>query len=198
MTTLPLGGGVDGYGLHVAAHAHGAEGIKRAVRGGVHSIDHGTLMDDEGRKLMRDRGTWYVPTIIAGKWVAEQAKIEGFFPDLVRPKALEIGPQIQATFGRAYQAGVRIAFGTDSGVSAHGDNAKEFAYMVEAGMPAFAAIRSATLATAELLGVQDRLGTLEAGKLADVIAVPGDPLADVSLLQRTSFVMKDGTVYKSP
>jgi imidazolonepropionase-like amidohydrolase len=186
------------YGFHVAAHAHGAEGIKRAVRAGVHSIDHGTLIDDEGRKLMKQRGTWLVPTIIAGKFVAEQAKLEGFFPELVRPKAAAIGPQTQDAFAKSYQAGVKIAFGTDTGVSPHGDNAKEFAYMVEAGMPPLAAIRSATLATAELLGVSDRLGALEAGKLADVIAVPGDPLADVGVLQRVSFVMKEGAVYKGP
>jgi imidazolonepropionase-like amidohydrolase len=186
------------YGLHVAAHAHGAEGIKRAVRAGVHSIDHGTLIDDEGRKLMKQRGTWLVPTIVAGKFVAEQAKLEGFFPELVRPKAAAIGPQTQDAFAKSYRAGVKIAFGTDTGVSAHGDNAKEFAYMVEAGMPPLAAIRSATLATAELLGVTDRLGALEPGKLADVIAVPGDPLADVAVLQRVSFVMKEGAVYKGP
>ncbi len=186
------------YGMHVAAHAHGAEGIKRAVRAGVHSIDHGTLMDDEGRKLLRQRGTWYVPTIMAGTWVAEKAKLEGFFPDLVRPKAAAIGPQIQATAGKAYKAGVKIAFGTDTGVSAHGDNAQEFALLVGAGLPPLAAIRSATLAGAELLGVADRLGALEPGKLADVIAVAGDPLADVRVLERVAFVMKEGAVYKTP
>ena len=186
------------YGFSVAAHAHGAEGMKRAIRAGVDSIEHGTLMDEEVMALMKQHGTYYVPTIIAGKWVAEKAEQEGFFPDAVRPKAAAIGPKIQATFARAYQSGVKIAFGTDSGVSPHGHNAKEFAYMVEAGMPPLEAIRSATLEAARLLGQEDRLGTLEAGKLADVVAVPDDPSRDISSLQRVSFVMKDGVVYKRP
>lgn len=186
------------YGLTVAAHAHGAEGIKRAVRAGVDSIEHGTFMDDEAMALMKQKGTWYVPTISAGRWVDERSKIDGFFPDIVRPKAALIGPQIQTTFGKAYQAGVRIMFGTDTGVSAHGDNAREFAYMVEAGMPALAAIKSATIVPAKFLGVDDRLGTIETGKLADLVAVPGDPLADITVMQRVSFVMKDGVVYKAP
>ena len=186
------------YGFRVAAHAHGAEGMKRAIRAGVDSIEHGTLMDEEVMALMKQHGTYYVPTIIAGKWVAEKAEQEGFFPDAVRPKAAAIGPKSQATFARAYQNGVKIAFGTDSGVSPHGQNAKEFAYMVEAGMPPLEAIRSATLEAARLLGQEDRLGTLEAGKLADVIAVPDDPGRDISSLQRVSFVMKDGVMYKRP
>ncbi len=186
------------YGFTVAAHAHGAEGIKRAVRAGVDSIEHGTFMDDEGMALMKQKGTWYVPTISAGRWVDERSKIDGFFPAIVRPKAALIGPQIQTTFGKAYKAGVRIMFGTDSGVSAHGDNAREFAYMVEAGMPALEAIKSATIVPAKFLGVDDRLGTIETGKLADLVAVPGDPLADITVMQRVSFVMKDGVVYKSP
>lgn len=186
------------YGFHVAAHAHGAEGIKRAVVGGVTSIEHGTFLDDEGIRLMKKHGTWLVPTIIAGKWVGEKAEVEGFFPDIIRPKAREVGPQIQSTFAKAYEAGVKIAFGTDSGVSAHGDNAREFEYMVEAGMPPLAAIRAATLAGATLLGVADTLGTLEPGKLADIVAVPADPTADISVMSRVSFVMKDGKIYKRP
>lgn len=186
------------YGLTVAAHAHGAEGIKRAVRAGVDSIEHGTFMDDEGMALMKQKGTWYVPTISAGRWVDERSKIDGFFPAIVRPKAALIGPQIQTTFAKAYKTGVRIMFGTDTGVSAHGDNAREFAYMVEAGMPALEAIKSATIVAAKFLGVHDRLGTIEAGKLADLVAVPGDPLADITVMQRVSFVMKDGVVYKAP
>jgi imidazolonepropionase-like amidohydrolase len=186
------------YGYHVAAHAHGAEGMKRAVRAGVHSIEHGTLMDPETMKLMKKHGTWYVPTIMAGKWVAEKAEIDGFFPDAVRPKAASIGPQIQATFGRAYRSGVKIAFGTDSGVSAHGENAREFEYMVEAGMPPLEAIRSATLSAATLLGAEDDLGTLEPGKLADIVAVPGDPIRDIAALRRVSFVMKEGKIHKRP
>ena len=186
------------YGFKVAAHAHGTEGIKRAVRSGVHSIEHGTLMDAEGMKLMRERGTYYVPTIIAGLWVAEKAKEPDFFPELVRPKAAEIGPKIKVTFGRAYQAGVKIAFGTDTGVSKHGKNATEFRHMVEAGMPPMKAIQSATSEASILLGEQDNLGTLVAGKAADIIAVNGNPLEDISILEDVDFVMKEGVVYKAP
>ena len=186
------------YGFKVAAHAHGAEGIKRAVRSGVHSIEHGSLMDVEGMKLMRERGTYYVPTIVAGLWVSEKAKEKDFFPELVRPKAAEIGPKIKDTFGRAYQAGVKIAFGTDTGVSEHGKNAAEFRHMVEAGMPPMKAIQSATLEAAKLLGEQDNLGSLIRGKTADIIAVSGNPLEDISILEEVDFVMKEGEVYKSP
>lgn len=185
------------YGFHVAAHAHGAEGMKRAVRAGIRSIEHGTLMDQEVMDLMIEHGTYYVPTILAGDFVAEKAKIDGYFPDVVRPKAAEIGPKIQETFGRAYKAGVKIAFGTDTGVSPHGGNAREFALMVEAGMPAMEAIQAATMTTAELLGIQDRLGSVEAGKIADLVAVTGDPLADISVLEHVGFVMKEGVVYKN-
>lgn len=186
------------YGFKVAAHAHGAEGIKRAVRSGVHSIEHGSLMDAEGMKLMRERGTYYVPTIIAGLWVSEKAKEKDFFPELVRPKAAEIGPKIKDTFGRAYQAGVKIAFGTDTGVSEHGKNAAEFRHMVEAGMPPMKAIQSATLEASKLLGEQDNLGSLIRGKTADIIAVSGNPLEDISILEEVDFVMKEGEVYKGP
>ena len=184
------------YGLTVAAHAHGTEGIRRAVRAGVHSIEHGTFMDDETMKLMRQKGIWYVPTISAGRWVFDQAQDPGYFPEMVRPKALEIGPQIQQTFARAWRAGVPIMFGTDCGVCPHGSNAREFAYMVEAGMPALEAIRSATIVPARFLGIADRLGSLEPGKVADIVAVPGDPLADITALQRVSFVMKDGVIHR--
>ncbi|MCB0279228.1 MAG: amidohydrolase family protein [Calditrichaeota bacterium] len=184
------------YGMQVAVHAHGADGMKRAVLAGVKSIEHGTLMTEEVMDLMIERGTYYVPTIIAGKWVAEKAKIDGFFPELVRPKAAEIGPKIQATFAAAYKRGVKIAFGTDSGVSAHGDNGKEFTYMVEAGMPAMQAIQSSTKVAAELLGIADQTGTLETGKTADIIAVFGDPLTDIKAMTRVVFVMKDGKIYK--
>ena len=186
------------YGFRVAAHAHGAEGLKRAVRAGVASIEHGTYMDEEAMALMKKHGAYYVPTIIAGKWVEEKSRIPGFFPEIVRKKAAEIGPLIQETFGRAHRAGVKIAFGTDSGVSAHGDNGREFGYMVQAGMPAMAAIRSATLDAATLLGQEGRLGTLEAGKFSDVVAVSGDPVKDISAMTRVSFVMKNGVVYKRP
>lgn len=184
------------YGMKVAVHAHGKEGMERAIKAGVDSIEHGTYMDKKTMKLMKKYGTYYVPTILAGNFVAEKAKIDGYFPALVRPKAAAIGPLIQNTFARAYEAGVNIAFGTDSGVSAHGDNAKEFVLMVEAGMPASEALKSATVATADLLGISDTLGTLESGKLADIVAVEGNPLDDISIMQNVAFVMKDGVVYK--
>jgi imidazolonepropionase-like amidohydrolase len=184
------------YGMKVAAHAHGTEGIKRAVRNGIDSIEHGTFMDDEAIRLMKEKGTHYVPTISAGRWVYDKAQDPDYFPAIVRPKALEVGPQIQATFGKARKAGVKIMFGTDCGVCAHGDNAKEFGYMVEAGMPVMEAIRAATIVPARYLGVDDRLGSIEAGKLADIVAVPGDPLSDVHALERVSFVMKEGVVYR--
>jgi imidazolonepropionase-like amidohydrolase len=183
------------YGFHVAAHAHGAEGMKRAIRAGVHSIEHGTYMDDEAIRLMKERGTWYVATILAGRFVAEKAAVPGYFPSVVQPKAAEIGPKIQDTFARAHRAGVRIVFGTDCGVGPHGDNAREFGFMVEGGMSPMNAIRSATSVAAEFLGIQDRLGTIEPGKLADIIAVHGDPLADISRLGAVHFVMKEGVVY---
>ncbi len=184
------------YGFRVAAHAHGAEGMKRAVRAGVDSIEHGTLMDAETMRLMKKKGTYYVPTIIAGKFVAEKAEIDGYFSELVRPKARAIGPMIQETFAKAYQSGVRIAFGTDTGVSAHGDNWKEFVYMVEAGMPAMEAIQSATIIAADLVDSADFLGSLEAGKLADIIAVKGNPLEDIAHMGEVHFVMKNGEIYK--
>jgi imidazolonepropionase-like amidohydrolase len=184
------------YGMTVAVHAHGKEGMKRAIEAGVDSIEHGTYMDNEIRTLMKKHGTYYVPTILAGKFVADKAKIDGFFPELVRPKAAAIGPLIQNTFEQAHKAGVKIAFGTDSGVSAHGDNAQEFSLMVEAGMKPADALLSATVNSADLLGISDILGTLEQGKLADIVAVQGDPLDDISLMESVSFVMKDGVVYK--
>ncbi len=186
------------YGFTVAAHAHGTEGIKRAIRGGVASIEHGTFLDDEAMRLMKERGVYYVPTISAGQYVYERAREPGFLPELVRPKALAVGPQIQKTFAKAWKAGVPIMFGTDTGVSAHGQNAREFALMVDAGMPAMAAIRSATSVPAKFLGIDDRVGSIAVGKQADLVAVPGDPLADISALQRVSFVMKEGSIYKAP
>lgn len=185
------------FGRKVAAHAHGAEGAKRAIRAGVASIEHGTFMDDETMALMKQHGVYWVPTITAGKSVADSAKILGYYSPIVVPKALAIGPLIQETFRKAYKAGVPIAFGTDAGVFRHGRNAMEFQYMVEAGMPPMVAIKSATYHTAKLLGKLDELGTLEAGKIADVIAVVADPLQDIKALQKVSFVMKEGVVYKN-
>jgi len=185
------------YDFTVAVHAHGSEGMKRAVLAGVDSIEHGTYMTEEVMDLMIERGTYYVPTITAGAFVARKAKEKGYFPPIVRPKAAAIGPLIQGTFEKAYKRGVKIAFGTDSGVSAHGDNAEEFGLMVEAGMPAMEAIQSATMTTAQLLRIEDTLGSVEAGKIADLVAVKGNPLEDIQLMESISFVMKEGTVYKS-
>ncbi|MFL3646317.1 MAG: amidohydrolase family protein [Cellvibrionales bacterium] len=185
------------YGFKVAAHAHGVEGMQRAIRAGVASIEHGTFMDAATMRLMKKHGTYLVPTILAGDFVAKKAKIDGYFPDIVRPKAAAIGPKIQATFGRAYRAGVKIAFGTDSGVSAHGDNAQEFALMVEAGMPAMQAIVSATTNAAELLDMRAQLGSISVGKYADVVAVKGNPVEDITLLENIGFVMKAGKIVKA-
>ena len=184
------------YGFKVAAHAHGAEGMLRAVNAGVASIEHGTYMDKATMRAMKRMGTYYVPTIIAGKFVAEKAEIDGFFSSVVRPKALAIGPKIQDTFSRAYAAGVKIAFGTDTGVSPHGDNWKEFGYMVEAGMPPLEAIQTATIIAADLVDKTDSLGSIEPGKLADIIAVDGNPLNDIATMGNVSFVMKNGKVYR--
>ncbi|WP_202844091.1 metal-dependent hydrolase family protein [Luteimonas saliphila] len=185
------------YGYSVAAHAHGTEGMKRAVEAGVTSIEHGTHMTDEVMRLMKQHGTWYVPTIYAGRFVAEKAKIDGYFPEIVRPKAARIGAQIQETAGRAYRGGVKIAFGTDQGVGPHGDNAREFVYMVEAGIPAAYALQSATLHAAQVLGLDDQ-GVIEEGRRADIIALPGDPVADIEAVLGVDFVMKDGVVYRTP
>jgi len=184
------------YGFKVAAHAHGDEGMRRAIIAGVDSIEHGTYMSLETMRLMRERGTAFVPTIIAGRFVADMAEIDGYFSETVRPKAREIGPLIQDTFATAYEEGVHIVFGTDSGVSPHGDNWKEFGYMVEAGMPEIEALTSAMMPGAVLLDRAGELGSIEAGKLADIIAVPGDPTSDISLMGQVHFVMKDGRIYK--
>jgi imidazolonepropionase-like amidohydrolase len=184
------------YGMHTAAHAHGAEGMKRAVLAGITTIEHGTKMTAEVMDLMKQKGTFYVPTISAGKFVAEKAKEPGYYHALVVPKALEIGPQIQKTFGEAYKRGVKIAFGTDAGVYPHGENGKEFGYMVEAGMPAMEAIKSATVVPAGILGMSDKIGSLEVGKLADIVAVDDNPLKNIATMATVSFVMKDGVVYK--
>ena len=184
------------YGLRVAAHAHGTEGMKRAVLAGVASIEHGTYMSEEVMDLMIERGTYLVPTIMAGDWVAEKAAIDGFFPELVRPKAAAIGPIIADTFAKAYRRGVPIVFGTDTGVSAHGDNAQEFALMVAGGMPEMEAIQSATIVAADFLDIGDTHGRISEGYQADIVAVRGNPLEDITLLQDVSFVMKGGVVYK--
>ena len=183
------------YGMWVAVHAHGAEGMKRAIKAGVDSIEHGTFMDDEAMDLMIENGTYYVPTISAGVWVAEKSKIDNFFPEIVRPKAASVGPQISGTFKKAHKRGVKIAFGTDAGVQKHGTNWKEFVYMVENGMSEMKAIQSATMETAKLLRIDDKLGSIEEGKLADMIAVKGNPIDDISILENIEVIIKDGIVY---
>ena len=184
------------YGMHVAAHAHGDEGMYRAVLGGVTTIEHGTLMSVRTMDLMKEKNAYLVATITAGKQVAEKAKIKGYFPDVVTPKALEIGPQIQDTFGRAYKRGVPIAFGTDAGVYPHGLNALEFGYMVEAGMPEVKALQSATISNARLLKSENELGQIAVGFYADIIATDSNPLEDIKTLESIPFVMKNGLVYK--
>jgi len=183
-------------GVKVAAHAHGVEGMQRAIKGGVATIEHGSYMNEETMELMKKYGTYLVPTITAGASVADSAKIDGYFPEIVRPKALAVGPQIQNTFGKAYKAGVNIAFGTDAGVFKHGKNAKEFELMVEVGMPPIEAIKSATSVNAALLN-NDKIGALEAGRYADIVACGKNPLDDITELQRIIFVMKDGVVIKN-
>jgi imidazolonepropionase-like amidohydrolase len=184
------------YGFTVAAHAHGAEAIRRAVLGGVDSIEHGTFMDADDMKLMKEHGTWYVPTIIAGKYVEQMAAKPGYYPPQVAAKARQVGPIIQATAGKAYKAGVKIAFGTDAAVYPHGQNAKEFQYMVDAGMPPMYVLQAATTHAAELLHKSKELGQIAEGRIADVVAVPGNPLEDIRAMQHVGFVMKDGVVYK--
>ncbi len=185
------------YGMRVACHAHGAEGIRRAILGGVTSIEHGTLMNQEDMELAKKYGTYYVPTLTALHSVKDSARIPGYFPKVIADKALYIGSKGATTFAKAYKMGVKIAFGTDAGVFKHGNNAKEFAYMVEAGMSPMEAIQSATKTASELMGISNERGILETGKMADIIAVDGNPLSDITLLQRVSFVMKEGKIYKN-
>ena len=184
------------YGMHVAAHAHGDEGMQRAIIGGVKTIEHGTYMSDETMALMIKNDAYLVPTITAGKEVEEKAKIKGFYPDIVVPKALAVGPQIQGTFAKAYKKGVGIAFGTDAGVFKHGNNGKEFGYMVEAGMPAMETLQSATITNAKILKMENEIGQIQKGFFADIIAVNEDPTKNISTMENVVFVMKNGVVYK--
>ena len=180
------------YGMWVAVHAHGSEGMKRAVIAGVNSVEHGTFMTEEVMDLMINKGTYYVPTISAGEFVAEKAKIDNYFPEIVRPKAASVGPQIGNTFNKAYKRGVKIAFGTDAGVQPHGTNWKEFVYMVKFGMPPMETIQSATINTAKLLKIDSILGSIEVGKMADIIAIDGNPIEDINTMENVVFVMKEG------
>jgi imidazolonepropionase-like amidohydrolase len=180
------------HGVKVAGHAHGTDGIKAAVRAGVASIEHGSQLDDEAIALMKARGTWLVPT----SYLAERINL-AVLPPLVRQKAETILPIARQSLRKAIAAGVKIGFGTDAGVYPHGENAREFAVYVKAGMTTLDAIRSATLNAAAVLGVSDR-GVIEAGKLADLVAVPGDPLRDITATERVSWVMLGGKVVPRP
>jgi len=181
------------HGAHVAAHAHGAEGIKRAVRAGVHSIEHGSLMDDEGVAMMAASGTWLVADIYGGDYIAEIGRRDGWKPDVLR-KNDETTETQRAAFEKCVAAGVNIAYGTDSGIYPHAYAARQLAYHVRHGQTPVEAIRSATLRAAELMGWADRVGSIAAGRYADLVAVPGDPSRDVRLLEDVPFVMKGGEV----
>ena len=184
------------YGMHVAAHAHGDEGMQRAIIGGVKTIEHGTYMSNETMELMIQYNAFLVPTLTAGKEVVKKATIKGFYPDIVVPKALAVGPQIQETFAKAYKKGVGISFGTDAGVFKHGQNGKEFGFMVDAGMPAIEAIQSATVTNAMLLQMENKIGQIQKGFFADIIAVHDNPIKNISTMENVVFVMKEGIVYK--
>lgn len=183
------------YGMKVAVHAHGAEAIRRSVVAGVDSVEHGTFMDDQDIRLMKEHGTFYCPTVYTGIYVAEQAK-KGAYPPAVAKKAMEIGPQIIKTVSRAYQGGVKFAYGTDAGVYPHGQNWEDFIYLVKAGLPPAYTLQMATINAAELLGHQDEIGSVTPGKYADIVAVPGNPLDDITVMSKVNFVMKAGVIYK--
>ena len=185
------------YGMKVAAHAHGDEGMQRAVKAGVKTIEHGTEMSDATMDLMIKYNAYLVPTITAGKTVEENAKKPNYYPEIVVPKALAIGPKLQGTFAKAFKKGVPIAFGTDAGVFQHGLNAREFVYMNEAGMPVIKALQSATITNAMLLDMDKQIGSIENGFLADIIATNDDPTQNVLTVNNVIFVMKEGVVYKS-
>lgn len=184
------------YGMKVAAHAHGDEGMYRAVASGVKTIEHGTMMSKRTMELMKEKQAYLVPTITAGKQVVEKAKIPGYYPAIIVPKALKVGPKIQETFKKAYAIGVPIAFGTDAGVFPHGLNAKEFGYMVEVGMPASEALQTATIINAALLGSENELGQIKSGFYADLVASEANALDEIATLENITFVMKNGVVYK--
>ena len=184
------------YGMDVAAHAHGIDGMKRAIIAGVRTIEHGSLMDKETAALMKQYGTYLVPTISAGKYVAGKAKIKGYYPEIIVPKALEIGSKLQGMFNMAYKEGVKIAFGTDAGVFPHGENGKEFGYMVEGGMKPMETLQSATITNASILKMENQIGQLSEGFLADIIAVNDNPIEDIHTMENVVFVMKNGVIYK--
>ena len=184
------------YGMHVAAHAHGKEGMLRAIKAGVQTIEHGSFMDEETVKLMKQHGTYLVPTLSAGKYVAAKAKVKGYYPDIIIPKIEKVDATLKKTFTMVAQSGVNIAFGTDAGVFPHGENAKEFRYMTEYGWSPMFDIQSATITNGKLLDMEGQLGVIAAGYLADIVATDNDPTLDITTTERVSFVMKNGIVYK--
>ena len=185
-------------GRQVTAHAHGVDGINAFLRAGGDSIEHGTYLDDESIRLFRREGVYLVPTLLAGDFVARvAASPTNFFTPAQTAKALEAGPKMLDMARRAHEGGVRIAFGTDTGVSAHGDNAQEFALLVQAGMTPLEAIQAATVVAAEHLRIADQAGLIAPGRPADIVAVEGDPLTDVTTLEQMAFVMKGGVVYRN-
>ena len=184
------------YGMHVAAHAHGIEGMQRAIKAGVTTIEHGSLMDKETANLMKQYGTYLVPTLSAGRYVRQQADIPGYYPEIIIPKIMKVDAGIRATMKMVAENGVPIAFGTDAGVFPHGENAKEFAYMVETGWSEMFSIQSATTTNAKVLDMEGKIGIIAAGALADIIAVNDDPTNDIATLQNVVFVMKNGVIYK--
>lgn len=184
------------YGMHVAAHAHGIEGMKRAIKAGVLTIEHGSLMDKETAGLMKQYGTYLVPTLSAGRYVAEKAKIKGYYPEIIIPKIQKIDESLRQTFAMVVKEGISIAFGTDAGVFPHGENAKEFGYMVETGWSEMFSLQSATITNARLLDMENELGQIETGFLADLIAVDIDPTQDIKTMGNVIFVMKEGVIYK--
>jgi imidazolonepropionase-like amidohydrolase len=185
-------------GRKTTAHAHGADGMKAALMAGVDSIEHGTFMDEEVMETMLKRGVYYVPTTLAGVTVAEMAKTTTFMPKAIREKALQVGPNILDTLRRGHAAGLKVAFGTDTAVSPHGQNAREFQLMVQAGMTPMEAITAATVTAATHIGQPERLGSIESGKCADLIATATSPLDDIGCLMDVRFVMRDGQIFKTP
>ncbi|MFT4668657.1 MAG: imidazolonepropionase-like amidohydrolase [Flavobacteriaceae bacterium] len=184
------------YGMGVAAHAHGVEGMKRAIIAGVTTIEHGSLMDKETAALMKEYGTYLVPTLSAGRYVAQKAKIKGYYPEIIIPKIIEIDAQLRATFAMVYKEGVNIAFGTDAGVFPHGENAKEFGYMVETGWSEMFSLQSATITNAKVLDMEKELGQIAPGFIADIIAVDDDPTQNIHTMENVVFVMKEGVICK--
>jgi imidazolonepropionase-like amidohydrolase len=184
------------WGRKACAHAHGTEAIKMAIKAGVASIEHGSLIDDEGLQMMKQKGTYYDPSLYVPIYVTQEFAKKGY-PEKILNKARMISPQLETSFGKAVKSGVKIVFGTDAGVFPHGLNARQFAYMVKYGLTPMQAIQTATINAADLLGWNKKVGTIEKGKFADIIAVDGNPLDNISILENVSFVMKGGMVYKN-